>query len=173
MWRLVLLYFFVSTADACAVRKAEFGSICVCNSTYCDTIEIGTVAPGTIKAFLTSNASPGFNIREEKFSNTKQNGVTTIEVNSNVKFQKILGFGGAFTDSTGHNIKLLPEAAQKKLMESYFADNGIEFSMSRVPIGGADFSPNFYTLDDHVDDMQLKYFALHQEDLNHKVNISI
>lgn len=171
MWRYITIFVLLSVVNACVVRKAEYGPICVCNSTYCDTVVLGKVSSGTIKAFLTSNASPGFNVREEKLGSTKQNGVTVLKVNSNIKYQKILGFGGAFTDSTGHNIKLLPAAAQKKLMDSYFADDGIEYNMMRVPIGGADFSPSFYTLDDYKDDMQLKHFALHEEDINHKVHV--
>lgn len=169
MWRYISFVLFVTALEACEVRKAQYGNICVCNSTYCDTIQLGKVNAGTIKIFLTSNDTPGFNVREVKFSGAKQPGVTTINVNAKVTYQKILGFGGAFTDSTGHNIKLLPEGAQKKLMEAYFADDGIEYSMQRVPLGGADFSPSFYTLDEHDNDMELKYFALHEEDLNHKV----
>lgn len=169
MWQYISLFLFVTATNACVQRKAEFGKICVCNSTYCDTVELGKIASGTVKGFLTSNDSPGFNIKETKFGNTKHAGVNTIKVNPAMKYQKILGLGGAFTDSTGHNIKLLPEAAQKKLIEAYFADNGIEYNMMRVPVGGADFSPSFYTLDDFPNDMDLKHFALHQEDLNHKV----
>lgn len=94
----------------------------------------------------------------------------SIIVNTNITYQKIIGFGGAFTDSTGHNINLLPEGARRKLMESYFSDDGLEYNMGRVTIGGADFSPNWYTFDDRADDdMDLKYFALSEEDFTHKV----
>lgn len=170
MWHYLSLLLFFKALDACSVREAEFGKICVCNSTYCDTVQIGTISPETIKVFLTSNDLPGFNVREEKFSGTKQTGVNTLNINRNVKYQEIIGFGGAFTDSTGRNIKLLPEEAQKKLIESYFSDDGIEYSMSRVPLGGSDFSPSFYTLDEFPDDIELKHFALHEEDLIHKVS---
>lgn len=169
MWRFLSLFLFFTVTESCVQRKAQYGYICVCNSTYCDTVELGKIESGTLKAFLTSNDSPGFNVRQGKFGSTKQAGVTLLKVDPSIRFQKIIGFGGAFTDSTGHNIKMLPEPAQKLLIESYFADNGIEFNMARVPIGGADFSPNFYTLDEFVDDMELKHFALHEEDLNHKV----
>lgn len=169
MWQYFAVFLLLTAIDGCYVRNAEFGPVCVCNSTHCDTVKIGQIASGNIKAFFTSNVLPGFNEKEEKFGSAKQAGVTILNVNQNVKYQKILGFGGAFTDTTGHNIKMLPEPAQKKLVESYFADDGIEYNVIRVPIGGADFSPSFYTLDDYTDDMELKHFALHQEDLNHKV----
>lgn len=171
MWPYFGIFLIFGLLEACVERKLEFGKVCVCNATYCDTIQVGTVPTNKIKVFLTSKEKPGFNIRQETFSDAKNNKVVAITVSRNVKHQKIVGFGGAFTDSTGHNIKLLPEGAQRKLMESYFSDDGIEYSIQRVPVGGADFSPNFYTLDDHDgDDMELKYFALHAEDLNHKVN---
>lgn len=170
MWKYVLIFLLVNACDACSVRQAQYGKICVCNSTYCDTVQIGIISSGTIKAFLTSDDSPGFNVREIQFSDKNEPGVNTIKLNRNITYQKIIGFGGAFTDSTGHNIKLLPEAAQEKLMESYFSDHGIEYNMARVPIGGSDFSPSFYSLDEYPDDMELKHFALSEEDINHKVN---
>lgn len=151
-------------------RQAEFGKICVCNSSYCDTVKLGTVSPGKIKVFLTSKEKPGFNAREETFSAAKNDSVSEIRVTPKIKFQKILGFGGALTDTAGLNTKVLPEPAQRKLIESYFSDDGIEYSMTRIPLGGADFSPSFYSLDDHDgDDFDLKHFALHTEDLNLKV----
>jgi glucosylceramidase len=36
----------------------------------------------------------------------------------------MIGFGGAFTDAAGINIKSLSDAAQQNFMQSYFGSNG-------------------------------------------------
>lgn len=41
---------------------------------------------------------------------------TTIIVDSKKKYQKIIGFGGAFTDATGINIAKLSRATQNQLI---------------------------------------------------------
>ena len=47
-----------------------------------------------------------------------------MSINYNKTFQKIIGFGGAFTDAAGINILSLPVKAQKKLLQSYFSPLG-------------------------------------------------
>lgn len=92
-----------------------------------------------------------------------------VTVDRSVTHQTILGFGGAFTDSSGINIGQLPEAAQEKLLRAYFSTDGAEYTLGRVPVGGADFSPRGYTYaDDSVG--TLDGFALQEEDYNYKVS---
>lgn len=82
----------------------------------------------------------------------------------------MIGFGGAFTDSTGINIKSLPQETQTHLLDSLFSEKGAQYSICRVPIGGTDFSTRGYTYDDeHEDDIDLQYFALQPEDYKYKV----
>lgn len=51
-------------------------------------------------------------------------GIPVAEINNSQIYQFILGFGGAFTDSAGINIKSLPVNLQKQLMWSYFSEKG-------------------------------------------------
>lgn len=51
-------------------------------------------------------------------------GVPVVEVNNSQIYQFILGFGGAFTDAAGINIKSLPVNLQEQLMLSYFSEKG-------------------------------------------------
>lgn len=94
------------------------------------------------------------------------------EVLRNKTRQSIIGFGGAFTDSAGINIASLPQAAQDKLLQSYFAPEGIEYNIGRVPMASCDFSTHQYSYDDVDGDFQLQHFALAPEDLKYKVNVS-
>ncbi|XP_057660576.1 putative glucosylceramidase 3 [Diorhabda carinulata] len=99
----------------------------------------------------------------------------TIVINSKITYQKIIGWGGAFTDSTGINIKSLKKNLQGKLMRSYFSTEGLEYNLCRVPIGCTDFSTHGYTYVDDIDDGDyredplLTKFKLAREDHLYKI----
>ena len=93
-----------------------------------------------------------------------------IDINNSKRYQKIIGFGGAFTDSAGINIAKLSKDLQHRLVQDYYGEDGIEYRTGRIPIGGSDFSTRAYTYDDnHNGDENLSHFALQNEDLNYKV----
>ncbi|KAF2362203.1 Glycosyl hydrolase family 30 beta sandwich domain, partial [Trinorchestia longiramus] len=84
-------------------------------------------------------------------------------------YQAILGFGGAFTDAAGESINSLSAGARERLLRSYWAPEGNEYSIGRVPIGGTDMSARPYTLDDVEGDVELVHFSLQPEDYNYKI----
>uniref|UniRef100_A0A1B6MEL5 Glucosylceramidase n=1 Tax=Graphocephala atropunctata TaxID=36148 RepID=A0A1B6MEL5_9HEMI len=160
---------------ACIPRQGSPGQgyICVCNSTYCDTIDRpAPLARGLFHWYSTSNSTPGFSHTtgtfqpEPSFSNSS-GGV--FRINASVTFQEFLGFGAAFTDTSGILISSLPAGAQDNLIESYFGTSGIEYNLGRLPIGGTDFSPRPYTLDDVPFDEDLQHFNLTEEDHSYKI----
>lgn len=157
-------------ANGCRIRKVESGVICVCNSSYCDTVpELQELEHERYQVYSTSKLKPGFNTQTGEFSANKNSSANVIRIKK-TQHQRIFGFGGAFTDATGINIRSLPEEAQEKLLESYFGEHGIQYSLCRVPIGGTDFSPRAYTYDDdHPNDVTLDHFQLQSEDFEDKV----
>lgn len=171
---LVLSILFTSaTSENCNVLTTDEGSVCVCNARYCDTVPDLDLSNGKYQVYSTSKAHLGFYSRTGSFAEDTDGTKVSISVDQDKKHQSIIGFGGAFTDSVGINILSLPEAAQNKLMESYFSSSGIEYSLCRVPIGGTDFSTRGYTYDDVEGDTTLEHFALQDEDFNYKVNYNI
>ena len=92
-----------------------------------------------------------------------------IKVNREVKHQEIFGFGGAFTDATGINIKKMSPKLQEQIIRDYFSKDGLEYNVGRIPIGGTDYSTRSYTYDDGVEDKTLSRFKLAQEDTEYKV----
>lgn len=114
-----------------------------------------------------------------------------IFVDASQQYQKIFGFGGAFTDASGFNIAKLSILTQQNLLKykillfvepkfrsclkfilqcrSYFSEEGLEYGIGRVPIGGSDFSLRAYSYDDSPADTNLTNFALTREDLFYKV----
>jgi glucosylceramidase len=141
----------------------------VCNSDHCDTIPRPEKVEQSQFLIYTSNkAGSRFEQTTGQFDQSNSS-TNQIRINADQKFQTILGWGGAFTDAAGINIDSLNEQLQEKLLRSYFADDGIEYSMCRVPIGGTDFSTRGYSYDDGDVDEDLVNFALADEDHQYKV----
>jgi glucosylceramidase len=71
-----------------------------------------------------------------------------LEVDETKKFQSILGFGAAFTDSSCYLISRMEPTQRQALMEEFFGPNGLRLSVGRTGIGSSDYSRNAYTYDD-------------------------
>ncbi|KAI7815272.1 glucosylceramidase [Rhyzopertha dominica] len=140
-----IMNFEIITATPCNLREAEYGYVCVCNSTYCDTLP-----------------------QLDELSSGLEWIIHHITVDRSTTYQNILGYGGAFTDSTGINIAALSDASQEYLLKSYFSEEGSEYTFGRVPVGGADFSTRGYTYDDGGNGT-LDGFALEYEDYDYKI----
>jgi len=79
-------------------------------------------------------------------------------VDDKITFQKIVGFGGAFTESTAHNFYRLPRDVQTKVLQYYFGENGIGLNMGRIHINSCDFSLKSYNFDNVPNDYELQFF---------------
>ncbi|XP_066156502.1 lysosomal acid glucosylceramidase-like [Euwallacea fornicatus] len=158
----------------CAQRTTEYGAVCVCNLTYCDTIPpIQILKSGQYQFYTTSEVELGFSSLTGTFSDLDDNLITTASVtitNITDTKQAIIGFGGTFTDSTGIAIGRLSEGAQENFIQSYFGENGVQYSIGRVPVGGTDYSIRGYTYCDEEDET-LDSFALQPEDISYKIPI--
>ncbi|GAB1605193.1 lysosomal acid glucosylceramidase isoform X1 [Argonauta hians] len=157
--------------NICNARHYNFDSfVCVCNSTYCDTVpNIGKVAVGHYAVVVTDQKKHRLTNCTGSFK--KSNDTSPMLINYKKTYQKIIGFGGAFTDSTGINVLSLPKPAQKKLLQSYYSPIGIEYNLGRVPMASCDFSTHPYSYDDIVNDTDLSQFDLAEEDLNYKISL--
>lgn len=96
----------------------------------------------------------------------------TITFHSKQKYQKILGFGSAFTDASGIAAKSLGTQMTQLIIDNLFSERGLQYSMARIPIAGTDFSTRKYTYDDNnAGDFALERFSLQPEDSEYKVMI--
>jgi len=69
-----------------------------------------------------------------------------IVLNSDIEYQTILGFGGAFTESACYNLFRISKEVRDKALKLYFDPvEGIGYTMGRVSIHGCDFSLNSYS----------------------------
>ncbi|KAJ3647979.1 hypothetical protein Zmor_019820 [Zophobas morio] len=160
-----------SLAQECQKRDyGNDGHVCVCNSTYCDTVPPpNRVEPPSYLIYTSNKAGLRFAKSEGRFIESNEISDKTIQIHPNEKYQEIFGWGGAFTDSTGVNLNSLDEPAQDNLLRAYFSNDGIEYSLCRVPIGGTDFSERGYSYDDGDEDPKLENFQLAPEDFKLKI----
>ncbi|HEV2639119.1 MAG TPA: ricin-type beta-trefoil lectin domain protein [Actinocrinis sp.] len=70
---------------------------------------------------------------------------SVVTVNPNSTYQTITGFGGSMTDASAYDIWNSP--SRTSIMNNLFSSSGIDLSFLRQPIGAADFSTSFYSLD--------------------------
>ncbi|XP_021936128.1 glucosylceramidase-like isoform X4 [Zootermopsis nevadensis] len=160
------------TADRpCAPR--EFGSgniVCVCNMTYCDTIaKLSAVPADQFVQYSTSQSGLRFHKTVGSLVDSPHSTGIRFTVNLTATYQRILGFGGAFTDAAGINIDSLALQVKQNLMRSYFSVDGIEFNFGRVPVAGSDFSTHTYTYDDVPGDANFTHYNLTLEDFFYKL----
>ena len=117
-----------------------------------------------VKVFL-SSANQNKMLVEQQSITLKQDLETEnllINVYPEFKYQKILGFGAAFTESSAVNYSLLSPDLQQKLTELYFGKSGIGLNFCRTHINSADYGVDEYTYvkDGDVD---LKTFSIDRE----------
>ncbi|XP_050666978.1 lysosomal acid glucosylceramidase-like [Leptidea sinapis] len=173
---ILLLNSVYTSADfPCISRRyAEESIVCVCNSTYCDTLERIQPQCNTYNMYTSSEAGSRF-LKSEGFI---ENYVTAdyeefdriLELVPNKHFQTILGFGAACTDAAGLNWLALSEKAREKFINTYFSSEGNEYSMIRVTIAGSDFSPSPYYYNEYPEnDKDLTNFTLNCPDVSYKI----
>lgn len=82
-----------------------------------------------------------------------------ITVDPSKTQQRIIGFGGAFTESAAHVYMGMDESIKKKAIELYFGDGGLRYNLGRLTIGSCDFSTGNYDYcsKDDLSDFSLKH----------------
>ena len=85
----------------------------------------------------------------------KETDVTNIDIviNDKIKYQKHLGFGGAFTDAACSIFKKLNDEQKDLAIKLLFKEEGLNYNLGRLTIGSCDFSTCSYdyahSLDSH------------------------
>ncbi|NXK77905.1 GLCM Glucosylceramidase, partial [Amazona guildingii] len=144
--------------------------VCVCNATYCDTLDpVVLPAHGTYVRYESSKAGKRLERSQGSFQRSAVTPGLLLTVNVSTLYQRVKGFGGSLSDAAALNILGLSPPAQDKLLQSYFSEGGIEYNLIRLPIACSDFSTRPYSYDDVADDYELKHFKLAEEDVKMKI----
>lgn len=131
-------------------------SVCACAcaspATLADAVR-ATSAPAApaVAVWLTQSAGPAQLERRANMPLTSRAPLQRhIEIDPGQRFQEIVGFGAALTDSSAYLLQHRMSAVQRDaLMRDLFdPDAGIGLGFLRLTIGASDFSINHYTFDD-------------------------
>mmetsp|Transcript_38666 Transcript_38666/g.61275 ORF Transcript_38666/g.61275 Transcript_38666/m.61275 type:complete len:529 (-) Transcript_38666:63-1649(-) len=82
-----------------------------------------------------------------------------VMINSST-YQTMIGFGGALTDAAAIDIFAMKDAVQQQIINSYYADDGIQYTVGRLPMAGCDFSTYPYSYCDTDGDFNLTTFSV-------------
>jgi glucosylceramidase len=88
-----------------------------------------------------------------------------INIYPEFQYQKILGFGAAFTEAAAVNFSLLSPDKQQQVIDLYFSKDGLGFNFCRTHINSSDYGVGeyVYVKDGDVD---LKTFSIDRERKN-------
>lgn len=152
---------FVSSAAASgcstwSTRYEQFiDGVCVCNASSCDSIstEYLSLTGEQLGVFQTSEAGDRLAYSTVELLADGETSSADIEfaIDSSTTYQEIIGFGGAFTDASAINVYLMDDAVQQQLMDAYFSDEGLAYTLGRIPISSTDFSTHVYSYNDNSD----------------------
>jgi glucosylceramidase len=90
-------------------------------------------------------------------------GADHIQLNPDLKFQEILGFGGALTDATCYMFNQLAPPVREQLFHEMFHPSEMGLNVNRVCVGSSDYSRKVYSFDDGEPDPQLTRFSIEHD----------
>lgn len=90
----------------------------------------------------------------------RKSALETITLNPEKKFQKILGFGAAFTDASCYVFSQLSAEAREHLFHELFHPSELGLNVCRTCIGASDYSTEVYSFDEGDPDPELKRFSI-------------
>lgn len=85
-----------------------------------------------------------------------------VFVNPEKRFQTFIGIGGAITDASAEVFAQLSEEKQNELINAYFGEDGIDYTLLRTTIHSCDFSSESYTYIEEGD-KELATFSIERD----------
>ncbi len=91
----------------------------------------------------------------------EEQGLTAIlTLYSDTEYQRIVGIGGAFTESSADALSALPPEKRREVLEAYFSPEGAGYSLMRTHVGSCDFSLGNYSYAQEPGDIGLEHFSI-------------
>ncbi|ETL45009.1 hypothetical protein F441_04999 [Phytophthora nicotianae CJ01A1] len=148
--------------------------VCVCNATHCDSVstEYLSLSSSHVGLFQTSKAGDRLAYSTLELDDSSDDAADLI-IDSKTTYQEIIGFGGAFTDAAAINVYLMSSDVQQLIVDAYFSDAGLQYSLGRIPIASTDFSEYVYSYNPSVDDFEMANFSIDvdKDPLSNKLNL--
>jgi glucosylceramidase len=99
-----------------------------------------------------------------EFVPATEEGGPALFVDTAVRFQAMLGFGGAFTEAASTTLDKMPAASRLAILQAYFSpDQGHGYTLCRTPINSCDFSLGNYAYTEVDGDARLEHFNIDRD----------
>ncbi|GAB9475275.1 Glycosyl hydrolase family 30 protein [Globisporangium polare] len=164
-WLLVAESAATATPQRCSSFSTRFNQniegVCVCTTTDCDSISNGylTLDANELGIYQTSKAGDRLAYSTAP-TQSGHDAEADLVIGTTTRYQKIIGFGGAFTDSAAINVGLMDASVQQKIVDAYFSETGLQYTTGRVPIASTDFSEKIFSYNPVVDDLNMEHFSI-------------
>jgi glucosylceramidase len=87
-----------------------------------------------------------------------------VEILPKQKQQTIEGWGGCFNELGWDALQLIDAKERETVLKALFDPNdGLKFTICRMPIGANDYARNWYSLNDSAGDFGMKYFSIDRD----------
>jgi len=87
-------------------------------------------------------------------------GGASVFVDSSLRYQTLLGFGGSFTETSANLFWAATATSQRRIIEAYFdAETGLGYRVGRLHINSCDFSTGNWSCCDQKGDAALETFT--------------
>jgi glucosylceramidase len=141
------------------LNQLLFKSI-ICGIICCAHLQCNRAPKTTIKVYETSEKGNALTLLNDFTTVDK---TLILQINSEVKYQQIIGFGGSFTEASATILNQVSNKNRKKILEAYFSEDGANYSLSRTHIASCDFSLNNYTYAKVEHDTALNHFTIEDD----------
>lgn len=92
--------------------------------------------------------------------------LNVLNIYPEIKYQKMLGFGGAITESVGTILNQIPKELANEVMDLYFGDQGIGYRFVRSHLDSCDFALGNYSAVEDGEDANLTTFSIGRDETN-------
>ncbi len=89
---------------------------------------------------------------------------TEVTILPDIKEQAVEGFGICFNELGWTALSMVSEPEREAILKNLFdPEDGLKLNICRMPIGANDYARDYYSLNDSVNDFEMKYFSLDRD----------
>lgn len=137
------------------MKKAIFLSFIALHFIRCDSEKKNL----NVQIYQTSAAGNQLTLQSPHVGSTQ----VTLSLDLNQSYQRITGFGGAFTESSAHLLNQLSPKKREEILKAYFSEDGAQYSLTRTHMNSCDFSIDHYSYAPVAEDTLLTQFSIDED----------
>lgn len=118
-----------------------------------------------VKIIQTSKSGDKLSTKDVKSLQSRvKSELPVIRIQPDQTYQKIIGFGGAFTESSAHVLNQLSPKKRMEVIDAYFSPDRAGYSLTRTHINSCDFSLSYYAYTSQEDGKDLSNFSVEEDE---------